>query len=83
MPDGVFVLWTEKGRPEASVGIYPWYGYIVHELVSLSRGEKLEARRRAASSGHRRSLESRLRIFPTPPARCDFGCPAPADEGAR
>jgi hypothetical protein len=42
--DGVFVLWTNKGRPEASVGIYPWYGYITHELVSLSRVAKLEAR---------------------------------------
>jgi hypothetical protein len=42
--DGVFVLWTNKGRPEASVSIYPWYGYISHELVSLSRGAKLEAR---------------------------------------
>ena len=42
--DGVFVLWTNKGRPEASVGIYPWYGYITHELVSLSRGAKLEVR---------------------------------------
>jgi hypothetical protein len=42
--DGVFVLWTNKGRPEASAGIYPWYGYITHELVSLSRGAKLEAR---------------------------------------
>src|SRR5271166_6042223 len=29
--DGVFVLWTNMGRPEASVGIYPWYGYITHE----------------------------------------------------
>ena len=42
--DGVFVLWTNNGRPEASVGIYPWYGYITHELVSLSRRAKLEAR---------------------------------------
>ena len=42
--DGVFVLWTNAGRPEASVGIYPWYGYITHEVVSLSRGAKLEAR---------------------------------------
>jgi len=44
--DGVFVLWTNKGRPEASVGIYPWYGYITHELVSLSRVAKLEARQK-------------------------------------
>jgi hypothetical protein len=42
--DGIFVLWTNKGRPEASVGMYPWYGFISHELVSLSRGAKLEAR---------------------------------------
>jgi hypothetical protein len=28
--DGVFVLWTHKGRPEVSVSIYPWYGYISH-----------------------------------------------------
>jgi hypothetical protein len=42
--DGVFVLWTNGGRPEASVSIYPWYGYISHELVSLSRGAKLVAR---------------------------------------
>jgi hypothetical protein len=25
--DGVFVLWTNKGRPEASVSIYPWRRY--------------------------------------------------------
>ncbi len=42
--DGVFVLWTNKGRPEASASVYPWYGYITHELVSLSRGAKMEAR---------------------------------------
>jgi hypothetical protein len=42
--DGVFVLWTNKGRPEASAGIYPWYGFISHELVSLSRRAKVEAR---------------------------------------
>jgi hypothetical protein len=42
--DGVFVLWTNHGRPEVSVGIYPWYGYITHEVVSVSRGAKLEAR---------------------------------------
>jgi hypothetical protein len=27
--DGVFVLWTNEGRPEVSVSIYPWYGYIL------------------------------------------------------
>ena len=82
--DGVFVLWTNKGRPEASVGIYPWYGYIVHELVSVSRGAKLEARQdgRVVWSpkvpGVAYQGSSRR-----PRARRDFGWPAPADEGPR
>jgi hypothetical protein len=42
--DGVLVLWVHKGRPEASVSVYPWEGSIAHELVSLSRSGKLVAR---------------------------------------
>ena len=42
--EGVFVLWVNKGRPEASASMYPWDGYISHEFVSLSRGTKLVAR---------------------------------------
>jgi hypothetical protein len=42
--EGVFVLWVNKGRPEASASIYPWDGTIAHEFVSLSRGAKLVAR---------------------------------------
>ena len=42
--EGVFVLWVNKGRPEASASIYPWEGTVAHEFVSLSRGAKLVAR---------------------------------------
>ena len=41
---GVFVLWVNKGRPEASASIYPWEGDLVHEFMSLSPGAKLVAR---------------------------------------
>lgn len=42
--EGVFVLWVNNGRPEASASIYPWEGNLVHDFVSLSRGSKLVAR---------------------------------------
>jgi hypothetical protein len=42
--EGVFVLWVNNGRPEASASIYPWEGNLVHEFVSVSRGAKLVAR---------------------------------------
>jgi len=42
--EGVFVLWVNKGRPEASASMYPWHGWISHEVVSLSRDAKLVAR---------------------------------------
>jgi hypothetical protein len=41
---GVFVLWVNKGRPEASASIYPWEGDLVHDFASLSPGAKLVAR---------------------------------------
>lgn len=44
--EGVFVLWVNKGRPEASASIYPWEGNLVHDFASLSRGAKLVARER-------------------------------------
>jgi hypothetical protein len=44
--DGVFVLWTNTGRPEVSVGIYPWYGYITHELVSCPAREEMTSARK-------------------------------------
>ena len=82
--DGVFVLWTNKGRPEASVGIYPWYGYITHELVSAVAGcETGGARggpRRLVAEGPRCRVQGSSR---RPRARRDFGWPAPADEGPR
>ena len=42
--EGVFVLWVNKGRPEASASVYPWEGDIYHVFVSLSREAKLVAR---------------------------------------
>jgi hypothetical protein len=42
--DGIFVLWVDKGRPEASASVYPWNGFIGHNIVSLSRSAKLVAR---------------------------------------
>ncbi len=42
--EGVFVLWANKGRPEALASIYPWEGNLVHDFASLSRGAKLVAR---------------------------------------
>jgi hypothetical protein len=42
--EGVFVLWVNKGRPEASASIYPWEGNLVHDFASLSHDAKLVAR---------------------------------------
>jgi hypothetical protein len=42
--EGVFVLWVNKGRPEASASIYPWEGNLNHDFASLSRDAKLVAR---------------------------------------
>jgi hypothetical protein len=42
--EGVFVLWVNKGRPEALASIYPFEGKLVHDFASLSRGAKLVAR---------------------------------------
>ena len=42
--EGVFVLWVNKGRPEASASIFPFEGVLHHEFVSLVRGTKLQAR---------------------------------------
>jgi len=42
--EGVFVLWVNKGRPEASASIYPWEGNLTHDFASLSRDGKLVAR---------------------------------------
>jgi hypothetical protein len=42
--EGMFVLWVNNGRPEASASIYPWEGNLVHDFVSLSRESKLVAR---------------------------------------
>jgi hypothetical protein len=44
--EGVFVLWVDNGRPEASASIYPWEGNLVHDFASLSRRAKLVARER-------------------------------------
>ena len=37
--EGVFVLWVNKGRPEACASIYPWEGNLTHDFASLSRRE--------------------------------------------
>jgi hypothetical protein len=42
--EGVFVLWVNKGRPEALASIYPWEGNLNHDFASLSRDAKLVAR---------------------------------------
>jgi hypothetical protein len=42
--EGVFVLWVNKGRPEASASIYPWEGNLNHDFASLSHDAKLVAR---------------------------------------
>jgi hypothetical protein len=42
--EGVFVLWVDKGRPEASASIYPWEGNLTHDFASLSRSAQLVAR---------------------------------------
>jgi hypothetical protein len=42
--DGIFVLWVNKGRPEASASIYPWEGDLYHVFASVSRDAKLVAR---------------------------------------
>lgn len=42
--EGVFVLWVNNGRPEASASIYPWEGNLVHDFVSLSPAATLVAR---------------------------------------
>ena len=31
----MFVLWVNKGRPEASASIYPWEGNLVHDFASF------------------------------------------------
>lgn len=36
---GLTVLFIGRGRPEAVCCIYPWYGQLVHNFGSLSRGE--------------------------------------------
>jgi hypothetical protein len=40
----IMAVWTHDGRPVAMVSIFPWYQYLYHEFVSLSRSNKLVAR---------------------------------------
>ena len=35
---GLFVIWTHRGRAEAAASIYPWNNNLIHDLESLSRG---------------------------------------------
>jgi hypothetical protein len=42
--EGVLVIWAHHGRPEASLGVYPYDGNLVFDFVSLSRGSKLVGR---------------------------------------
>jgi hypothetical protein len=34
---GLFVVWTQAGRPAAFASVYPWTGRLVHELETVSR----------------------------------------------
>jgi hypothetical protein len=40
----MLAVWTHHGRPVTMASIFPWYQYLAHEFVSLSRGNKLVAR---------------------------------------
>lgn len=40
----MMVAWIHDGRPEVIGSIYPWKGYLCHEFVSVSRGNKLVAK---------------------------------------
>lgn len=42
--EGIFVLWVNRGRPEASASVYPWSGDLYHVFVSLSPGTTMVAR---------------------------------------
>jgi hypothetical protein len=42
--EGLFILWVNKGRPEASASVYPWSGDLYHSFVSLSPGTTMVAR---------------------------------------
>jgi hypothetical protein len=42
--EAIFVVWPHNGRPVAMASIYPWQGFMNHELDSLSREAKLIAR---------------------------------------
>lgn len=42
--EGLTVLWINKGRPEAAVAIYPWYGNLCHSFVTCSRGTVVASR---------------------------------------
>jgi hypothetical protein len=35
---GLFIIWTHRGRAEAAASIYPWNKNLIHDLESLSRG---------------------------------------------
>jgi hypothetical protein len=72
--EGVFVLWVNKGRPEASASIYPWEGNLVHDFTSLSRGAKLVAREGGRVIWSPESPGVEFKDIP--------GAPTPADTGA-
>ena len=38
------LIWTDAGRPEALASVYPWYGNLQYEFVSLARDKGLTAR---------------------------------------
>jgi hypothetical protein len=40
----MMAVWTDNGRPVALASIFPWYQYLSHEFISLSRNNKLVAR---------------------------------------
>lgn len=73
--EGMFVLWVNNlGRPEASVSIYTWNGYITLEFVSLSPEAKLVAREGQSVVWHPRKGGVEYKDIP--------GAPAPADTPA-
>ena len=72
--EGVFVLWVNKGRPEASASIFPFEGVLHHEFVSLSRVRNCRHGRTVGWSGHPRARESSSKTY--------LKLPAPAETPA-
>lgn len=70
--EGLFVLWSHRGRPVAGASIYPWNGRLIHDLESLSRQPLLARRDGATAWKPERGLS--FAVIP--------GAEAPADAAA-